>query len=239
LRVIVDAIKEARITFERMKSYTIYRIAETIRVILFMTLAIVIFNFYPITALMIIILALLNDIPILAIAYDNTKVDNKPVRWDMKETLILSTWLGVAGVMSGFLLFYIMMLYLHTHPDSAFFPDIPSWVNVKDEHSWLLFVQSIFFLKLVISGHGTIFNTRTGDWFFKKPYPNWILVLASFSTAFIGFLITVYGFGLVEPIGIKWGLFIVIYAIVWFLFNDFVKRLVFMYYKKKYHEEII
>ncbi|HFC03831.1 MAG TPA: HAD family hydrolase, partial [Nitratifractor salsuginis] len=74
LRVIVDAIKEARITFERMKSYTIFRIAETIRIIIFMTLAIVVFNFYPLTAVMIIVLALLNDIPILAIAYDNTKV---------------------------------------------------------------------------------------------------------------------------------------------------------------------
>ena len=44
-----------------------FRIAETIRIILFMTLSIVVFNFYPITALMIILLALLNDIPILAI----------------------------------------------------------------------------------------------------------------------------------------------------------------------------
>jgi len=33
LSVINDAIKQARITFERMKSYSIYRIAETIRII--------------------------------------------------------------------------------------------------------------------------------------------------------------------------------------------------------------
>ena len=30
-----------------MKSYAIYRIAETMRVILFMTLSIAVFNFYP------------------------------------------------------------------------------------------------------------------------------------------------------------------------------------------------
>ncbi len=74
LGVINEAIKQARITFERMKSYAIYRIAETVRVILFMTASIVLFNFYPVTALMIILLALLNDIPILTIAYDNTRV---------------------------------------------------------------------------------------------------------------------------------------------------------------------
>jgi len=239
LRVIVDAIKEARTIFERMKSYVIYRIAETIRVILFMTLAIVVFNFYPITALMIILLALLNDIPILTLAYDNTKVEKKPVRWDMKEILVLSSWLGIAGVLSSFTIFYITMVFIQSHPDSMFFPDVPNWVNMKDEHSWLLFVQSVFFTKLVMAGHWTIFNTRTGDWFFKKPYPNWKLLSASLLTAFIGLLIGVYGFNLITPIGWKWGVFLIAYTLVWFLFNDFVKRMVIKYYKKKYHEEII
>jgi H+-transporting ATPase len=239
LRVIVDAIKEARTTFERMKSYVIYRIAETLRVIFFMTLAIVIFNFYPITALMIILLALLNDIPILTLAYDNTKVEKKPVRWDMKEILVLSTWLGIAGVLSSFTIFYITMVFIKTHPDSMFFPDVPSWVDIKDAHSWLLFVQSVFFTKLVMAGHWTIFNTRTSDWFFKSPYPNYKLLSASLFTAFIGLIIGVYGFNLITPIGWKWGGFLIAYTLIWFLFNDFVKRLVIKYYKNKYHEEII
>ena len=58
LSVIVDSIREARKIFQRMNSYAIYRIAETIRVILFMTLSIVFFNFYPVTAIMIVFLAL-------------------------------------------------------------------------------------------------------------------------------------------------------------------------------------
>ncbi|VAW60046.1 Lead, cadmium, zinc and mercury transporting ATPase; Copper-translocating P-type ATPase, partial [hydrothermal vent metagenome] len=102
LSVINDAIKQARITFERMKSYSIFRIAETIRIILFMTLAIVVFNFYPISALMIIMLALLNDIPILAIASDNTKINPVPVRWNMPEILTISSIMGIAGVVSSF-----------------------------------------------------------------------------------------------------------------------------------------
>ncbi|HDZ88842.1 MAG TPA: plasma-membrane proton-efflux P-type ATPase, partial [Nitrospirae bacterium] len=107
LSVIVDAITGARVTFERMKSYSLYRIAETIRVILFMTASIVIFNFYPVTAIMIIILALLNDLPILAIAYDRTKVDNEPVRWNMAEVMSISTMLGILGVIASFGIFYI------------------------------------------------------------------------------------------------------------------------------------
>jgi hypothetical protein len=53
-----------------------YRIAETLRVLVFMTLAILIFNFYPLTAVMIVILALLNDGAILSIAYDNVHYRN-------------------------------------------------------------------------------------------------------------------------------------------------------------------
>ncbi|MGA7540914.1 MAG: plasma-membrane proton-efflux P-type ATPase, partial [Steroidobacteraceae bacterium] len=68
LSVIIDAIKESRKIFQRMNSYAIYRIAETLRVLLFMTAAILIFNFYPLTAVMIVMLALLNDGAILSIA---------------------------------------------------------------------------------------------------------------------------------------------------------------------------
>ena len=211
LNVINSAIKQARITFERMKSYTTYRIAETIRVILFMTLSIVVFNFYPVTALMIILLALLNDIPILTIAYDNTRVREYPVSWDMKEVLVLSTWLGIAGVISSFTLFF---LAFHV------------W-NMSTE-----MVQSLIFVKLIVAGHGTIYNTRNNDWFFKSPGPSKQLWMSSLASAVIGTLIGVYGF-LIAPVGWKWGLFVWGYAFVWFLFNDIVKRLVIRFYKKR------
>lgn len=200
LSVINDAIKQARITFERMKSYSIYRIAETIRIILFMTLAIVVFNFYPITALMIIVLALLNDIPILAIASDNTRVDPNPVRWNMQEILTVSSILGTAGVISSFLLFYILLEMKFPEP----------------------VIQSMFFTKLVIAGHGTIYNTRTDAWFWQKPYPSWLLFNATFSTAILGTVIAVYGI-LITPIGWEYAFWMWAYALVWFVFNDVVK----------------
>jgi H+-transporting ATPase len=240
LKVIVDAIEQARIVFERMKSYVVYRIAETIRILMFMTLSIVVFDFYPITAIMIILLALLNDIPIMTIAYDNTKVEDKPVRWDMKAVFVLSSWLGVAGVLSSFTIFYITMVYLKSHPESALYlPDVPSWVNIHDEQSFLGFVQTLFFVKLIIAGHYTIFNTRIADWFFKKPYPSMPLFLASFITALIGTGIGIYSFGLMTQITWQWALFLWGYVSIWFIFNDFVKIGVIKYYQKRYKEEAL
>jgi H+-transporting ATPase len=98
LSVIVQAVEQARIIFERMNSYAIYRITETIRIMFFVVLAMIVFNFYPITAIMIILLALLNDLPIMTIAYDNTWLDPKPVRWNMRRVLTVATVLGLIGV---------------------------------------------------------------------------------------------------------------------------------------------
>ncbi len=212
LNVINNAIKIARVTFERMQSYTIYRITETIRVILLFTLTISIFNFYPITTVEIILLALFNDLPILAIAYDNTKLRKYPVRWDMKEVLVLSTWLGIAGVMSSFLLFWLVYYVWQINAELT---------------------QTIFFAKLIIAGHGTLYNTRRDDWFFKRPWPNPILWNASLWSAVAAVVIAVYGFGLIYPMGWGWAIFIVVYLFAWFLFNDAVKMLVLGYYRKR------
>ncbi len=204
LGVINEAIKQARITFERMKSYAIYRIAETVRVILFMTASIVLFNFYPVTALMIILLALLNDIPILTIAYDNTRVSQKPVRWNMTELLTVATMLGAIGVVASFGLFYILVEM-----------KLPSGA-----------IQSLIFLKLVVAGHATIFLTRTDDWFWKRPFPSALLLHASFWSAALGTLVVVYGF-MVTPVGWQDALWIWCYALTWFLVNDVVKMLTY------------
>lgn len=210
LGVIKDAIMISRSIFERMKSYAIFRVAETLRVIFFMTLSIVVFRFYPITALMIIILALLNDIPIMSIAYDNTRVDKRPVRWNMREMLTIATILGLSGVLSSFLLFFILMRMKLPTP----------------------LIQSLFFAKLVIAGHGTIYNTRIDDWFWKKPYPSPILFGATFSTRVLGTLFAVYGW-FMEPIGWKLALLMWAYALTWFIFNDIMKMATYRWLRSR------
>ena len=112
ISVIVRAVEEARKIFERMTSYAIYRITETIRIMFFVVLTMVAFNFYPITTVMIILLALLNDLPIMTIAYDNTLLEQKPVRWAMRRVLTVATTLGLIGVAETFGLLLIARLLL-------------------------------------------------------------------------------------------------------------------------------
>jgi H+-transporting ATPase len=210
LGVINEAVKQARITFERMKSYSIFRIAETIRIILFMTFSIVVFNFYPITALMIILLALLNDLPILTIAYDNTKVNTKPVRWNMPEMLSISSVLGGMGVIASFLLFFLLK-------ETGFQEDM---------------IRTMLFLKLIVAGHSTLYITRTEGWFWQRPWPAPLLIGATFCTEILGTLIAVYGL-LITPIGWKYALWMWAYALVWFMFNNVVKVGVFRLMRRR------
>lgn len=98
---IEDAIKESRKICQRINSYAIYHIAETIRVLLLMTLSILTFNFFPVTAVMIVMLALLNDGAILSIAYDRVHYKDKPESWNMRMVLGIATVLGLTGVVAS------------------------------------------------------------------------------------------------------------------------------------------
>jgi H+-transporting ATPase len=197
LSVIIDAIKESRRIFQRMNSYAIYRIAETLRVLFFMTLAILVFNFYPVTAVMIVMIALLNDGAILSIAYDNVLYRNKPEAWNMRLVLSISTVLGVIGVVAAFLLFYL---------------------GERVFHMDRLTVQTLMYLKLSVAGHLTIFLTRTRGPFWSIR-PAKILLIAVVGTQAIATLLAVYGV-FMAPLGWKWAGFVWAYALVWALFND-------------------
>ena len=205
LSVIIDAIKESRRIFQRMNSYAIYRIAETLRVLFLMTLAILIFKFYPVTAVMIVIIALLNDGAILSIAYDNVHYKNKPEAWNMRLVLQISTVLGVIGVVAAFGLFFLGEVVFKLDRD---------------------LIQTLMYLKLSVAGHLTIFLTRTRGpfWSIRPARILWIAVLG---TQIVATLTAVFGFGLMTPLGWGWAAFVWCYALAWFLLNDRVKLLAY------------
>jgi H+-transporting ATPase len=204
LSVIIEAIKESRRIVQRMNSYAIYRIAETLRVLLFVTLTILIFNFFPVTAVMIVLLALLNDGAILSIAYDNVHYKDQPEAWNMRLVLGMASVLGVVGPVAAFGLFYLGDRVFHLgHPQ----------------------LQTLMYLMLSVAGHLTIFLARTRGPFWSIR-PARILWMAVFGTQTLATLIAVFGI-FMTPLGWGWAALVWGYALVWFLVTDRVKLLAY------------
>jgi len=206
LSVIITAITKARQIFQRMNAYAIYRIAETLRVLIFLSLSILAFSFYPLTAIMLIMIALLNDIPIMTIAYDNANIMPTPVRWDMRSVLIVAFTLGFTGVIASFALLWFAKFHL----------------SLGDAQ-----LRSLMFLKMTASGHMTLYLARTGNKpFYAKPWPSPILFFTTETTQIIGTLFAIFGW-FMAPLGGKLALMVWGYALIVFVFTDQIKRLAY------------
>jgi len=215
LLVISKAIEQSRKIFHRMKSYAMYRISETCRLLLFLFLAMLFFDDHALTAIMIILIALLNDIPIMMIAYDHMPVENHPSTWNMKEIISVSVSLAVVGVISTFGLYWVGERYWFSH-----IPD----VNLK-----FYMLRTLAFMGILCGGNLTIYLTRNARALWTKPYPEIKFFLSTLLSQVVGTLVSVYGLGTNDFVGIGWKhvLYSWAYILIWFLICMLVKESVY------------
>ncbi|MGA7966210.1 MAG: plasma-membrane proton-efflux P-type ATPase [Gammaproteobacteria bacterium] len=201
LSVIISAVEEARRIFERMMSYTIYRIAMTLSIMVFVVMTMLIWNIYPLTTIMIILIALLDDIPIMTIAWDNAELPLQPVRWNMKRLLVISCVFGAMALAQSFGLYLIARDVLHESAAVS---------------------QTMMFLRFIVGGHLLLFSTRTRHPFWVKPHPSWQLLSAIVATQVVGVMFVGFGW-LMTPI--SWGTIglIWLYDLAWFVAMDVIK----------------
>lgn len=200
LTVIVNAIRLSREIFQRMTAYATYRIAETLRVLLLITITILALRFEPVTATMIVLLAVLNDGAILTIAVDRARGGMRPEAWDMRSVVTVATALGVVGTVASFGLLVIGDLVLHADRSQ---------------------LQTMMYLKLSVAGHLTLLITRVRGPFWSLR-PATALLTAIAAAQAIATLLAVNGW-LMSPIGWAQAGIVWAYAIIWFLVGDRVK----------------
>jgi H+-transporting ATPase len=213
LSVIIDGTIESRKIFHRMLNYSIYRISETVRVIIFITLSIIIIGFYPVTALMIVLLALLNDAPIMTISVDNVGYSKKPERWNMSVLLIISTILGIIGVAASFSLYYIGLNIFGFLPEQGG----P--------------IQAFIFLKLSIAASLTVYVARTKGHFWERK-PAKLLFLATTITQILAIIFALFGI-FIPRLEWYYVIFVLIYAFGWFLITDFIKYYFYKFLRRR------
>jgi H+-transporting ATPase len=204
LSVIVHALRMSREIFRRMTNYAIYRITETIRVVVFVTIAILALGFFPVTATMIVLLALLNDAAILTIAFDRVRASPLPERWNMREVLTVATVLGLVGVVESFTLLLIGQHVFGLDHDT---------------------LRTLMYLKLSVAGHLTIFVARTrGPLWSVRPAT--ILIVAVIGTQLLATAIAVGGL-LMTPLPWPYALLVWAWSGAWLLLLDAAKLITY------------
>jgi len=210
LSTIINAIRVSRQIFERIESYIYYRIAMTLDIMVTVVASIVIFEFQPLTAIMIVGLALLDDIPIMTIAYDNAPVAPRPVRWNMPRIFTFASLMGVFALAQTFGLLLIGMRWLYD-------PQLQA-VMALDPNQ----LQTMMFLQLAVGGHLLLFSVRTKSLLIFPPYPSAKLFSAIVATQIVAVLLCLFGVGveaiLGEAIAGVWA-----YCLAWLGVMDLIK----------------
>ncbi|MGI9280632.1 MAG: hypothetical protein ACR2PX_13570, partial [Endozoicomonas sp.] len=168
----------------------------------FVAVSVLLLRVVPLSAIMIVILALLDDIPIITIAYDNTRSSSVPMKWQLKKVLTVASGLGLVSVIGNVGLMALMKQYYQLSADS---------------------MQTVMFLQLVVAGHLLLFICRHDNWFWMKPWPSPKLFLAIVLTQIVAVMICAFGVLMpaisFELVGIVW-----LYAIVWMFILNGVRK---------------
>ncbi|MCK7597887.1 plasma-membrane proton-efflux P-type ATPase [Microbulbifer sp. CAU 1566] len=219
LSTVVDAIDEARKIFERIIHYVLFRVAMTLDIMAVVVIATVLFGFSPLTPVMIVLIALLDDVPIMTIAYDNTRVPSRPVHWQMHRLLYGAGIMGLFAIAQTVGLLLIGMEWL----DNA---QWQAWIKLGKEQ-----LQTVIFLQIVAGGHLLLFVVRARHAFFAKPWPAVPLVAAVVGTQVLAVLMCAFGW-LVPAIpwtiiGLVW-----LYMLGWMFVLDLVKKMLYRHLQK-------
>ncbi len=203
LAVIKDAVLESRKIFVRLYNYSVYRISESFRLIVTILILGLVYGFYPLDPLQLILLALLNDIPIISLALDRVKISARPAEIKTGERLGLSLLFGSAGTLNSLILFFLM-----TH----------LW------HLPLPVIQTMFFLKLTVSGHMLIYVAHTKERWYKF-LPSKEVIWATTLTQILATTLAVTGY--LMPVGISFSqaAFVWLWALLWMQISEIAKYL--------------
>lgn len=200
--VIKDAVIEARRIFMRLSTYALYRISESFRVIFSLLILGLIFTNFPLTAVQLIVLALLNDVPIITLAFNRTTIPSRPAKIHAKRRFIRGSLFGLVGLVNSLIVVFALS----------------RWLQVDWET-----IQTIFFLKLTVSGHMLIYVAHTEKRWYKY-LPSRSVIIATSLTQLLASIMALSGI-FMHPISVGWVLLIWGWAFFWMQISELMKRI--------------
>lgn len=248
LEPIIKSIEKAREIFQRAETYCVYRIYCSFQLLLFFFVGVVFVkpemyscsgvsgcrnlpNVSILPVLALVIIALLNDGIIIAIAYDSQKPSTEPKKWNLPLIFMLSCVLGSVS-------FFSSMAFLHfglSHMDCNEPNAVLDYLNLPCM-SYGEVLTGVF-LKISISNYLAIFSVRTKNMFFMS-FPGVAVACSSILALISTTLISKYWNLNLQPINgvivaslspISWKIVFVIWMFDFtiFILQDFIKVAIF------------
>jgi H+-transporting ATPase len=200
ISAIETALVEARKIFFRLYNYSVYRISESFRLVVTVFLLGLFVGGFPMTPIQLILLAFLNDIPIITLAFDRVKRRERPAELNPRARFASGTSFGLVGVANS-MLFYLLLAFVL--------------------HAPLEMLQTAFFLKLTVSGHMLIYVAHTKErWWRFLPSPS--IIAATSATQALATMLALSG---IFVSAIPWQLvvFVWIWAAFWMQVSELIK----------------
>ncbi|MDE1883814.1 MAG: HAD-IC family P-type ATPase [Rhodospirillales bacterium] len=200
---ILDAIREGRAAFQRIRTYTLSMVVRKIAFVLYLALGLVMTGHAVLTPLLMVLLLIVNDFLTMAITTDRALPSSHPRRWRIGRII---TEGGVYGLAT---LGYAAMMLLAGRV---------IW------HLPLPQIRSLSFLTLMLAIQASVYVIREERWFWSSAPSLWLSVA---TLAMVGFSLLVAGMGiLMAPLGWKILGAIMISGAVFMLLLDLLKHLV-------------
>ncbi len=167
LYVVVAGIKQGRITFSNINKYIKCTLAGNFGNYYSLALFSLLVPFLPMLPTQILLINLLSDFPLIAIASDLVAFSEirRPKNYNLYSLLPLTFLLGLVGTLSDIIFF------------SAFYTVTPNMF------------RTLWFILNIASDIVLIYSVRTNHAFYKAPRPSGLLVLASCMSLIICFIL--------------------------------------------------
>ncbi len=212
LMVIVDGIEEGRRVFANTLKYIRTTLSVTFGNFYSLSIASLLIPHLPMLPVQLLLINVLGDIPMLAIATDTNAEDElkRPAKYDVKSIILLATVLGSISTLFDFIFFG---MFYRLEPQ---------------------LLQTSWFVESVLTALVFIFSIRTSKMFFKAPAPSWPLAVFAFGVAALSVLLpyTTFGDKMLSFVPIPWCRLLLIGGVVigYFITTDLVKITYFHLY---------
>lgn len=181
LRPIYGAVLESRRIFARIKAYVVYRMAASALLVLSLSL-IAFTSGCAVDSLLVIILALVNDISMLPVAYDNAKATSKPQLPHTMKLVLLSLYYGLTQTVLTLTLIYS----LNTSKSP-----LEAGINLE---LCLEETRTFIWMQLVLVTELAIFSVRAPSFFWMSMPSIWLLVSVMGTCAILS-VVSVFSIG--------------------------------------------